>query len=95
LGYPCGRRFCSNSDAGELPRGKHTTYRTRRKFEISKITDVLFLSPIQDPVIASQKQRSVDVLCVDSTGVQTIVEMQDAKTSGFKKRAQYFAVKLL
>jgi len=25
-----------NSDAGELPRRKHTTYRTRRKFEIKK-----------------------------------------------------------
>ena len=26
-----------NSDAGELPRRKHTTYRTRRKFEIKSI----------------------------------------------------------
>jgi hypothetical protein len=25
-----------NSDAGELPRRKHTTYRTRQKFEIKK-----------------------------------------------------------
>jgi hypothetical protein len=25
-----------NSDAGELPRRKHTTFRTRRKFEIKK-----------------------------------------------------------
>jgi hypothetical protein len=25
-----------NSEAGELPRRKHTTYRTRRKFEIKK-----------------------------------------------------------
>jgi len=27
-----------NSDAGELPRRKHTTFRTRRKFEIKKNT---------------------------------------------------------
>jgi len=25
-----------NSDAGELPRRKHTTFKTRRKFEIKK-----------------------------------------------------------
>ncbi|UXX40484.1 Rpn family recombination-promoting nuclease/putative transposase [Wolbachia endosymbiont of Oryzaephilus surinamensis] len=41
----------------------------------NKIKDVSFLSPIQDPVIASQKQSIVDVLCVDSTGVKTIIEM--------------------
>ena len=28
----------SNSDAGELPRKKHTRFRTRRKFEIKKIS---------------------------------------------------------
>jgi len=26
-----------NSDVGELPRRKHTTYRTRRKFEIKNV----------------------------------------------------------
>jgi len=26
-----------NSDAGKLPRRKHTTYRTRRKFEIKNV----------------------------------------------------------
>ncbi|GHM58126.1 MAG: hypothetical protein sL5_03980 [Candidatus Mesenet longicola] len=61
--------------------------------DINKITDVSFLSPIQDPTIASQKQSIVDVLCVDSTGVHTIVEMQVAKTTGFEKRAQYYAAK--
>lgn len=59
----------------------------------NKIKDVSFLSPIQDPVIASQKQSIVDVLCVDSTGVKTIIEMQVAKTTGFEKRAQYYAAK--
>ncbi|WP_349967816.1 Rpn family recombination-promoting nuclease/putative transposase [Wolbachia endosymbiont of Armadillidium arcangelii] len=59
----------------------------------NKIKDVSFLSPIQDPVIASQKQSIVDVLCVDSTGIKTIIEMQVAKTTGFKKRAQYYAAK--
>jgi len=29
------KRQKKNSDAGELPRRKHTTYRTRRKFEIN------------------------------------------------------------
>ncbi|WP_339046866.1 Rpn family recombination-promoting nuclease/putative transposase [Candidatus Mesenet endosymbiont of Phosphuga atrata] len=61
--------------------------------DINKITDVSFLSPIQDPIIASQKQSIVDVLYIDSTGVQTIVEMQVAKTTGFEKRAQYYAAK--
>ncbi len=60
---------------------------------VDQITDVSFLSPIQDPIIASQKQSIVDVLCVDSTGTQTIVEMQVAKTTGFEKRAQYYAAK--
>ncbi|WP_341816185.1 Rpn family recombination-promoting nuclease/putative transposase [Wolbachia endosymbiont (group B) of Elophila nymphaeata] len=59
----------------------------------NKIKDVSFLSPIQDPVIASQKQSIVDVLCVDSTGIKTIIEMQVAKTTGFEKRAQYYAAK--
>jgi hypothetical protein len=33
-----------NSDAGELPRRKHTTFRTRRKFEIKKC---LVSSPVK------------------------------------------------
>ncbi|APR98861.1 Rpn family recombination-promoting nuclease/putative transposase [Wolbachia endosymbiont of Folsomia candida] len=61
--------------------------------DVDQITDVSFLSPIQDPEIASQKQSIVDVLCTDSTGVQMIIEMQVAKTSGFEKRAQYYAAK--
>jgi hypothetical protein len=28
------KRWYTNSDAGKLPRRKHTTFRTRRKFEI-------------------------------------------------------------
>jgi hypothetical protein len=31
-----------NSDAGELPRRKHTTFRTRQKFEIK---DIVCFSP--------------------------------------------------
>ncbi|MBA8758709.1 hypothetical protein HCR18_06925, partial [Wolbachia pipientis] len=42
---------------------------------VDQIEDVSFLSPIQDPDIASQKQSIVDVLCRDSKGIQTIVEM--------------------
>jgi predicted transposase/invertase (TIGR01784 family) len=59
----------------------------------NKIEDVTFLSPIQDPEIASKKQSIVDVLCKDANGVQLIVEMQVAPTKGFEKRAQYYASK--
>ena len=59
----------------------------------SQIEDVEFLSPIQDPEIASKKQSIVDVLCRDKNGVQIIVEMQVAPTKGFEKRAQYYAAK--
>lgn len=58
-----------------------------------KIENVEFLSPIQDPEIASKKQSIVDVLCRDKNGVQIIVEMQVAPTKGFEKRAQYYAAK--
>lgn len=61
--------------------------------ENNKIEDVSFLSPVQDPEIASKKQSIVDVLCKDSNGVQLIVEMQVAPTKGFEKRAQYYASK--
>ncbi|WP_133282214.1 Rpn family recombination-promoting nuclease/putative transposase, partial [Cardinium endosymbiont of Culicoides punctatus] len=57
------------------------------------INDVTFLSPIQDPEIASKKESIVDVLCQDQDGRQHIVEMQVAKTKGFEKRAQYYAAK--
>ena len=57
------------------------------------IKEVIFLSPVQDPKIAIQKQSIVDVLCKDSNGVQYIIEMQVAETGGFEKRAQYYAAK--
>jgi predicted transposase/invertase (TIGR01784 family) len=57
------------------------------------IQEVTFLNPVQDPKIAIQKQSIVDVLCKDSNGVQYIIEMQVAETSGFEKRAQYYAAK--
>ncbi|MDE5059512.1 PD-(D/E)XK nuclease family transposase [Wolbachia endosymbiont of Drosophila aff. chauvacae BK-2020] len=41
----------------------------------AKIKDVKFLNPILNPDIASQKESIVDVLCRDSKGIQTIVEM--------------------
>jgi len=59
----------------------------------NQIEDVEYLSPIQDPEIASKKQSIVDVLCKDKNGVQIIVEMQIALTKGFQKRAQYYAAK--
>jgi len=57
------------------------------------IEDVTFLKPVQDPEIASKKQSIVDVLCRDKHGVQYIIEMQVAKTSGFEERAQFYAAK--
>ncbi|WP_265025621.1 Rpn family recombination-promoting nuclease/putative transposase [Wolbachia endosymbiont of Rhagoletis indifferens] len=59
----------------------------------AEIKDVKFLSPIQNPEIAAKKESIVDVLCRDFTGVQFICEMQVARTSGFEKRAQYYAAK--
>lgn len=59
----------------------------------NQIEDVEYLSPIQDPEIASKKQSIVDVLCKDKNGIQIIVEMQVAPTKGFQKRAQYYAAK--
>ncbi|WP_353277795.1 Rpn family recombination-promoting nuclease/putative transposase [Wolbachia endosymbiont (group A) of Agelastica alni] len=59
----------------------------------AKIEDVAFLSPIQDPEIAAKKESIVDVLCRDSTGVRFICEVQVARTSGFEKRAQFYASK--
>jgi predicted transposase/invertase (TIGR01784 family) len=57
----------------------------------AKIKNVQFLSPIQNPDITAKKESIVDVLCRDSKGIQTIVEMQVARTTGFEKRAQYYA----
>ncbi|GBL78534.1 hypothetical protein AVEN_65140-1 [Araneus ventricosus] len=56
----------------------------------AKIKDVKFLNPILNPYIASQKESIVDVLCRDSKGIQTM-RMQVARTTGFEKRAQYYA----
>ena len=58
-----------------------------------EITDVEFLSTVQDPDIASKKQSLVDVLCKDKTGIQYIIEMQVSPSLGFEKRAQYYAAK--
>jgi len=58
-----------------------------------KIQTVSYLKPSQDPEIASKKQSILDVLCEDQEGRQYIVEMQVARTTGFEKRAQYYAAK--
>ena len=57
------------------------------------IQKVTFLKTIQDPDIASKKTSIVDILCEDEDGCIYIVEMQVAGTSGFEKRAQYYASK--
>jgi len=61
--------------------------------EAEKIQDITYLSPIQDPEIASKKQSIVDILCVAVNGEQIIVEMQVSPQIGFEKRAQYYAAK--
>ena len=59
----------------------------------NQITEVEFLTPVQDPEIAAKKQSIVDVLCKDKLGVQYIIEMQVDPSTGFEKRAQYYAAK--
>lgn len=59
----------------------------------NRIQTVQFLSTIQDPEIAAKKQSIVDVLCIDEHGRQFVIEMQVARTSGFKERALYYASK--
>ena len=58
-----------------------------------KIAEVRFLKPPQDPEIAYKKQSIVDVLCSDEEGSQYIVEMQVAHSTGFEKRAQFYAAR--
>ena len=60
---------------------------------IGEIRAITFLPTIQDPEVAANKQSIVDVLCQDQHGVQYIVEMQVTATTGFQKRAQYYASK--
>lgn len=59
--------------------------------ERSPIVDVEFIKTVLDPEIALQKTSIVDILCTDEKKNQYIVEMQVAKTSGFEKRAQFYA----
>ena len=58
-----------------------------------RIIQVQFLTPIQDPDIAAKKQSIVDVICKEESGRQFIIEMQVARTTGFKERAIYYASK--
>ena len=60
---------------------------------IGEIRAITFLPAIQEPEVAANKQSIVDVLCQDQHGVQYIVEMQVTATTGFQKRAQYYASK--
>ncbi len=62
----------------------------KEKRPIRKVT---FLKTIQDPEIASKKTSIVDILCEDEKGCRYIVEMQVAGTTGFEKRALYYASK--
>ena len=62
----------------------------QEKHPISKIT---LLKTILDPEIAAKKTSILDILCEDDKGSKYIVEIHLAKTSGFEKRAQYYASK--
>jgi predicted transposase/invertase (TIGR01784 family) len=57
------------------------------------ICEVAFLKTNQDPEFAYKKTSIVDVLCTDEKGRHYIVEMQVASTTGFEKRAMYYAAK--
>ena len=57
------------------------------------ITQVQFLSPVQEPEVLAKKQSIVDVLCRDKDGCQYVIEMQIAHAKGFEERAQYYASK--
>ncbi len=61
----------------------------------SRLTSDLFRKLNPNVCFSREKKLStiVDVLCVDSIGVKTIIGMQVAKTMGFEKRAQYYAAK--
>ena len=59
----------------------------------ARVTDVTFLTTIQDPEIKAKKTSIVDILCKDEKGNHYIVEMQVAQEKGFVKRAQYYASK--
>ena len=60
---------------------------------VGEIKDITFLPTIQESAVAANKQSIVDVLCQDQHGVQYIVEMQVTATTGFERRAQYYAAK--
>ena len=57
------------------------------------ITNVEFIPTLQDPELIFKKTSIVDVMCTDKRQNKYIVEMQVAKSSGFEKRAQYYAAK--
>ena|ERR1700729_4515464 len=61
----------------------------------SRIIDVTFLSPNQNPDIISKKTSVVDVLCKDSNDIQYIVEMQVASEKGFENELYIMHQKLM
>lgn len=61
--------------------------------DAEQIQDVNFLSPVQDPDIAYEKQSLLDILCKAQNGTQIIVQMQISPSRGFEKRAQSYAAK--
>ena len=57
------------------------------------IQEVSFIPRVQDPETAAKKTSVVDLMCKDKDGCQYIIEMQVAKSEGYKERAQYYAAK--
>jgi hypothetical protein len=55
-----------NSDAGELPGRKHTTFRTRRKFEIKKTWCFLTNVLVQAKPLAERLKREVLTYSISS-----------------------------
>ena len=58
-----------------------------------EIKDATFLQRAQDPETAVKKSSVVDLKCEDDAGNMYIIEMQVAKNTQYKERAQYYASK--
>lgn len=61
--------------------------------EAKEITTVEILNPYQTPHLALLKHTLLDVRATDKRGISFIVEMQNDRVPGLRKRFQYYAAK--
>ncbi|NGX61101.1 MAG: hypothetical protein K940chlam9_00582 [Chlamydiae bacterium] len=59
----------------------------------SPITEVTFLTTVQDPEIAPLRVSIIDVMCEDQNKNRFIIEMQISHEKGFDRRALYYAAR--